>query len=148
MSLVKFEWKRYLGFLAILALFVVEQVYATTGSKNVGELATEVTTSFQGIGKLIVAAAYVAGFALVLAAIFKFKQHKDNPQQVPMGTPIALLAIGVVLVFLPSLFAPAGQTVFGNDQTAGGFTGGGAEKIPGGEGEGTQTGGGGGTGTQ
>src|SRR5262245_53771664 len=111
---------KFLGFFAVLALCIVGQAYGA--DKTVGDIATEVTGSFQGIGKLIIAAAYVAGFSLVLAAIFKFKQHKDNPQQVPMGTPIALLAIGVVLVFLPSLFAPAGQTVFGDEQTAGGFT--------------------------
>jgi len=123
---------KFLGFFAVLALCIVGQAYGA--DKTVGDIATEVTGSFQGIGKLIIAAAYVAGFSLVLAAIFKFKQHKDNPQQVPMGTPIALLAIGVVLVFLPSLFAPAGQTVFGDEQTAGGFTGAGTENMPGADG--------------
>ena len=34
-------------------------------------------------------------------AIFKFKQHKDNPTQVPVGTPVAMLAISAALVFLP-----------------------------------------------
>jgi len=113
----------------VLTLCMISQAYAT--DKTIGDIAQEVTNSFQGIGKLIIAAAYVAGFSLVLGAIFKFKQHKDNPQQVPMGTPIALLAIGVILVFLPSLFEPAGQTVFGGEQVAGGFTGAGTDEIPG-----------------
>lgn len=126
------KFKMYLHFLLLFSLILITQAYAA--DQDIGDIAKGVTSSFQGIGQLILAAAYVAGFALVLAAIFKFKQHKDNPQQVPMGTPVALLAIGVVLVFLPSLFGPAAQTVFGDEATAGGFTGEGVKDIKGGSG--------------
>jgi intracellular multiplication protein IcmD len=33
----------------------------------------------------------------------KFKQHKDNPTQTPIGTPIALVFIAAALLFLPSI---------------------------------------------
>lgn len=134
------KFKMYLHFLLLFSLILITQAYAADPSaKDIGGIAKGVTSSFQGIGELILAAAYVAGFALVLAAIFKFKQHKDNPQQVPMGTPVALLAIGVVLVFLPSLFGPAAQTVFGDEATAGGFGGEGVKNIKGGDGGGNPT---------
>ena len=51
----------------------------------------------------------LAGLGFGIAAIFKFKQHKDNPTQVPIGTPFALLAISVLLVFFPAIYKPAGQ---------------------------------------
>ena len=73
--------------------------------------------------------AYLAGLGFGISAVFKFKQHKDNPTQIPIGTPFALLAVSVVLIFLPSIYAPAGQSVFGGSQTGGGFTGAGATSI-------------------
>jgi intracellular multiplication protein IcmD len=94
-----------------------------------------VTTSFASIGKLMTAAAYLAGFGLTIASIFKFKQHKDNPQQIPMGTPIAMLLVGVALIFLPNVISPAGKSIFGNNATAGGFNGSAVNTIPGGGGQ-------------
>ena len=51
------------------------------------------------MAKLIFSIAYIAGLGFGVAAIFKFKQHKDNPTQVLIGTPIALIAISSALVF-------------------------------------------------
>ncbi|QLH41352.1 MAG: hypothetical protein HWD59_00515 [Coxiellaceae bacterium] len=90
-----------------------------------------VTDSFSGIGKLMIAISYVAGIAFVLASIFKFKQHKDNPTQIPLGTPLAMLVIGIVLVFLPMIFGPAGVTLFGTGAKSGEVKGGGFSEIPG-----------------
>ena len=89
------------------------------GPGDFGSLACNVTKS-TSIGKLMLGVAYLAGLGFGIAAIFKFKQHKDNPTQVPIGTPFALLAISVLLVFFPAIYAPAGKTVFG----CGGGTGG------------------------
>jgi len=121
--------------LALLALvgsmFYVGSVFA--GDQTIGDIAENITGSFQQIGQLILAISFIAGLGFTMAAIFKFKQHKDNPTQIPLGAPIALLGIGVCLIFLPGIIEPAGETLFGEqDVTAGGFTGGGASKIPGG----------------
>ena len=76
--------------------------------------------------------AYLAGLGFGISAVFKFKQHKDNPTQIPIGTPFALLAVSVVSIFLPSIYVPAGATVFGDSGgTGGGFEGGGSSVLPG-----------------
>lgn len=103
-----------------------------TGTATIGTVATKITESFSGIGKLMIAVAYLAGIGFVLASIFKFKQHKDNPTQIPLGTPLALLVIGIVLIFLPMIFEPAGTSIFGAGAQHGGFGGEGLTKIPGG----------------
>lgn len=100
-------------------------------TSTIGGIAKQITTSFGDIGRLMIAVAYLAGFGFVIASIFKFKQHKDNPTQIPMGTPLAMLVIGIALIFLPSFIGPAGSTIFGGTEQAGGFKGGGVEKIPG-----------------
>jgi intracellular multiplication protein IcmD len=101
---------------------------------DIKSLVAQVTSSFQSLGMLMAATAYLSGFGMVIASLFKFKQHKENPQQIPMGTAIAMLVVGVSLIFLPGFVGPAGQTLFGTDASsfAGGYTGAGAKKLPGG----------------
>lgn len=125
---------RSLGYLAlIISCFYMQSVFAADelGSKHLGDIATDITDSFAGIATLMIAIAYIAGLGFVLAAIFKFKQHKDNPTQIPLGTPLAMLVIGVVLIFLPSIFGPAGKTIFGDSAKIGEIKGGGFQQIPG-----------------
>ena len=100
---------------------------------NIGDMADSVTGSFLKIGKLMIGLAYVSGIGFGISAVFKFKQHKDNPTQIPVGTPFALLGVSCLLIFLPGIYKPAGMTIFGNDDSAraGGFDGAGAMIMPG-----------------
>jgi intracellular multiplication protein IcmD len=59
------------------------------------------------VTKLITAGSYLAGLGFSIGAIMKFKQHKDNPTQVPIGTPIALVFIAAALLFFPTLMNDA-----------------------------------------
>ena len=102
-------------FLFCLIFYVLPlRVFA---AENIGNIATTVITSFVGIAKLITAGSYLAGAAFAMGAIMKFKQHKDNPAQNPIGTPIALVFIAAALMFLPTLYTAAGYTVFGSGQS-------------------------------
>jgi len=64
------------------------------------------------IEQLIIRLSYVAGFGLMAGAIFKFKQHKDNPTQVHIGKPVALIFIAAALLFIPSVLTGGGATLF------------------------------------
>lgn len=100
--------------------------------KDIGSLATQVSGAFRPLIKLIIAGAYIAGIGFSLGAIMKFKQHKDNPTQIPIGTPIAMVFIAAALIFLPMIITLTGGTMFGPGakQKAGGPTGGGATLLP------------------
>lgn len=132
------NYKKIFLFVIAAGLFFVGYAFAADPpAGSIGELAKNVTGSFASLGKLMAATSYLAGFGFAIAGVFKFKQHKDNPTQIPMGTPIALLAVGIILIFLPGIISPAGVTIFKDadlNKTAGGFTGGGAESMPGGSG--------------
>lgn len=80
---------------------------------DAGGVANEIKSSFDALARFVTAGAYLAGLAFSLGAIMKFKQHKDNPTQVPIGTPLGLLAIAACLLFLPSVLGVTGQTLFG-----------------------------------
>lgn len=125
--------KARLSLTSISALCLVAGNLIADSNPNIGDLATNITGSFGGLTQLIIGTAYVAGIGFGVAAIFKFKQHKDNPQQVPIGNPITMLAISAALVFLPGIYSPLGSTIFGTSSTgeAGGNTGAGSSAIPG-----------------
>ncbi len=100
---------------------------------TIQDIAGNITGSFDALGQLMIAVAYLAGIGFTIASIFKFKQHKDNPTQIPIGTPLAMLVIGIVLIFMPMIIKPAGTTIFGakaSQSGAGGFKGGGVSALP------------------
>jgi intracellular multiplication protein IcmD len=116
------EMKRFIQ--ALLALScVVAGTAALAAVSGVGSVATSITSNLSAIAKLITAGAYVAGMAFAVGAIVKFKAHKDNPTQIPIGQPIALLFVGAALIFIPSVFKVAGGTMFGTSGTVAGVSG-------------------------
>lgn len=83
-------------------------------SLTLGGMASSITSSFADLANLITAASYLAGLGFAIGAIMKFKAHKDNPTQITVGTPIALVFIAAALLFLPSILDVAGATMFGS----------------------------------
>lgn len=102
----------------LLALFVLDANAAT-----VGDLAENVTKTFKDIAELITATSYVAGLGFAVGAVLKFKQHKDNPTQIPIGTPVAMLGVAAALLFLPTVLESAGESIFGAETSTGGVKG-------------------------
>jgi intracellular multiplication protein IcmD len=107
---------------ALVCLSLGAEAYAVLSS-GLGGVAGEATKSLNGVAKLITAASYVAGMAIAVASVVKFKAHKDNPTQIPIGTPIALLFVAAALIFIPSVFISAGSTLFGGSGYAAGVSG-------------------------
>ena len=97
----------------ITAVILLIPLFVSAQTMTLGEIGSNVAKSFGNIAQLIIATAYISGIGFGIAAIFKFKQVKDNPTQIPISTPFALLAVSALLVFLPGIFKPAGVTLFG-----------------------------------
>ncbi len=98
-----------------LLAFWVGDAMAQSGqslSDIVGTLQDNVLT----LGPLLTIISYIAGVAFAIAGIVKFKAHKDNPTQVALSQPIVYLCVGAGLLFLPSIMASAGSTIFGSGQ--------------------------------
>ncbi|MGE3919451.1 MAG: type IV secretion protein IcmD [Gammaproteobacteria bacterium] len=90
---------------------------------TIGSVAQKITGTMGNLAKLITAGSYVAGFGFAVGAILKFKAHKDNPTQIPIGTPIALIFVAAALIFLPQIFGVTGKTMFGGGAETGTVTG-------------------------
>ena len=119
-TIIKKNNKR-LVWLCSFGLFVVagEAIAGFTA----GSMASTITGSFANLTKLMTAGSYLAGLAFSIGAIMKFKQHKDNPTQVPIGTPVALVFIAAALLFLPTILGITGFTLFGSSGKTGGPSG-------------------------
>lgn len=102
--------------IGLSCLLITGQVFAADSS--IGTLASNITSSFTALTKLITAGSYLAGLGFSIGAIMKFKQHKDNPTQIPIGTPIALVFIAAALLFLPAILDTTGATLFGSSFNA------------------------------
>lgn len=120
------EWTKavFVLFLMMSGLLFANAVYADGNSDlDLGSVASNVTSTFTEIAQLITAASYIAGLGFAVGSILKFKAHKDNPQQITVGVPIALMFVAAALIFLPSMFEVAGNTLFGSGGVSAGVTG-------------------------
>lgn len=106
--------KLFVWIVCIGCLITTGSLFAAGTTLTVGSMASNITNSFTSLAKLVTGGSYVVGLAFAVTAIMKFKQHKDNPTQIPIGTPVALVFIAAALLFLPSILNVAGATMFGS----------------------------------
>ena len=97
--------------------------FGEASALTIGGIADNVTAMISNIAKLVTATAYIAGMGFAVGAILKFKQHKENPTQIPIGTPIMLLGVAAALLFLPAILGIAGESLFGAGAQTGGVGG-------------------------
>ncbi|MCD6047156.1 MAG: icmD [Gammaproteobacteria bacterium] len=112
--------KFFLGFILVsfVGISYAQETSATDISSLVNNIQLDVV---KPIFNVIISIAYLAGAGFVVAAIFKFKAHKDNPTQVTVGTPIMLLFVGIGLLFLPAIVTSVMNSI--------GFTSSGAGSV-------------------
>jgi intracellular multiplication protein IcmD len=101
----------------IITLFYSNYLLAGSADQDFGDILYNITGSFTGIVRLVFGISIIAGLCFAVAAIFKFKQHKDNPAQVTIGQPIGLLFLGACMIWLPFIIRTMGATVTGIKDT-------------------------------
>ena len=108
----------------VSALFfgIATTVLAASGV-GIGTVAANVKSNFPAIAQLVTAGSYLAGMGFAVGAIVKFKAHKDNPTQVQLSVPVALLFVAAALMFIPSVFSSAGKTLYGVSGSVAGISG-------------------------
>lgn len=81
------SWGRMLLSLALAALL--------PGQARAQSTAQTLDSRFGNLTELITAASYIPGIGFAVGAIMKFKMHRDNASQPPIGTPIGALIHGL-----------------------------------------------------
>lgn len=113
------QLKNPISLVYTVILIVFSSTVLAAQVNTIGDMAALITQSFANIAKLITAISYVGGIGFALGAVMKFKQHKDNPTQIPVGTPIAMLFIASALLFFPVVLNMTGMSIFGTIEVAG-----------------------------
>lgn len=96
-------------------MFISQGVFAADGMK-VSDVAENLKGTVTSLVTIIRYGCYLAGTGFLVGGIMKFKQHKDNPTQVTVGQPIALILIAAALLFMPTLIDVAGDALFGSQR--------------------------------
>lgn len=99
-------------------LVLISPTVFAAGGMNLSGVAENLQKSVETLVTIIKAGAYLAGVGFLVGGIMKFKQHKDNPTQVTIGQPVALLVIAGALLFMPTLIDVAGDALFGDKAKA------------------------------
>jgi len=93
---------------------------ASSSAESIGGVADTILTSLGSVEQMIIVLCYISGLGFAGAGILKFKQHKDNPSQVPLGAPIAMVFIAAALIYLPQVIRTTGTTLFGSTENSAG----------------------------
>jgi hypothetical protein len=103
-----------------LASLWASQSFAS--SQTIGDLAVNLTNQMPPYTTMISGFAYIMGTAFVISGALKIKQHRESPQSAPaMGGPL-FVAMGVLLVYLPSTVSYLFVSVFGSAESVTGMT--------------------------
>ena len=81
---------------------------------QVGGVVHKFNGMFTLLDRMINAGVYIAGIFFAIAAIFRFKEHRNNPSQIPISIPLALGVLAGALLFLPMLGNLTGYSLFGD----------------------------------
>jgi len=94
----------FIGFYSIAAM--------AADSTTLSGILAQVTGTYTPLERVITGTCVLAGVGFAVGSILKFKAHKDNPTQVPIGAAISLLALAIALMFLPYLVKGTGLQIF------------------------------------
>lgn len=85
------------------------------GNNTFDNVWQNLSTSIQGIPNLITIVAYIAGVVFAVLGVLKVKEHVENPQQTPLKSGAAYLAVGGALFALPFMIEIMTNAVNGGD---------------------------------
>ena len=85
------------SFLTLLAIPSLSFAAADDIATIVGNL----MDPMQGLAHMLNLASVICGAGFLMASALQYKNHRDNPQEVPLSRPITYLLLGLALVILP-----------------------------------------------
>ena len=115
------------------ALIMVTNSFAgDTAGLTLSGIGGNITKSVSSVAKILSNVALISGIGFILAAFFKFHQHKQQPTQVPLSQGITLLLIGSGLTLFPIMIPTARNSIAGSSASISTLSGSGIGKIIGG----------------
>lgn len=95
-------------FLTVLGLSAL----AAGANVSAGQVAGNTSDILETVTSIIVAVLYIAAMGVFISATMKYRIHRQNPQQIPLSTPITELILAIVLAALPTVSKMTNQHLF------------------------------------
>lgn len=111
-----FHWV-LLAVVVILVTTSPEAFAAATSTKADTKLSgviNSVLMAFDGLSSVLSALAWMIGSFLGISAVYKFKDHVDNPAQNPVSVPVRKMLAGGMFLSLPWVTVAARNALFGD----------------------------------
>lgn len=99
--------------LASLAMMLISVCCFSATAGNIGEVASNLSSSLGAVGTMLATASYVIGIGMFMVAVFQLKQHKENPTQTPLSKPMLFFVVAASLLFMPTLMGVSAGSLFG-----------------------------------
>jgi hypothetical protein len=97
-------------FVAAMVVLFGPEAHAGTKLSNI---ITNVTMSWGSFQSILSAVAWLTGAGLGCIAIFKFKDHVDNPQQTPLSAGVKRMLAGGMMLSLPFMLNAVRGSLYG-----------------------------------
>lgn len=103
--------KTQMFFIAMVLMLVATPVLAQ--ATDAGGVAQNFFRQFKDFANAITGAIFIAGLGIGGAAIFKFKAHSDNAQQVPLRIPMMYAIAAAICIGFVAFMNIGKNTMFG-----------------------------------
>lgn len=105
--------RRFLKMMLLVAVMVVIGHDAQAAGGKLSNIVTNVTMSWGSFQSILSAVAWLTGAGLGCIAIFKFKDHVDNPAQTPLSAGVKRMLAGGMMLSLPFMMNAVRGSIFG-----------------------------------
>jgi Ca2+/H+ antiporter len=85
-----------------LIFFMSASTYALPPG-SLGELTDKLMLPMSVLASALYNVSLAIGIALLFGALIQYRNHQNNPGQVPISRPVTLLIFGILLIVLPIL---------------------------------------------
>ena len=105
----------WLGNSCLMFLFFFAPLVHASEVEGIGRQLEEVATeNFGDIVLFMTGLAYVFGVLFAVLAIYKFREHKDNPSQIKLGSCVLATFVAVSLLYIGYIIQVTGFTFYQN----------------------------------
>lgn len=122
----------YFGRVLLLSLVALVAMTDMAAAQKIGDVLTSTQKAFADFPLLLSAVAYIGGIYLAAIAVFKFKDHVDNPTHHPLSAAVKRFLAGGMLLTAPYMYDVIRGSIFADSDTNMAF--GNVHKNPGGGG--------------
>lgn len=84
-------------------------------NQNIGSMFQRLFNNQMSFTELFSGFLKMCSFGFFIATVLKFKQYKENPTQIPISTPFALLMVTVLASTSFMIIDPVSTTLFGDN---------------------------------